>query len=326
MNHEQIIQKSSKIFTHFEKLEECLYKGHYVVNDKPAAIYYLNFSENVTEEDFEVIQYKYIAEEFYKHEDSLQWNIYLLFINSNISDDLRLRILTDDKYARKLIFQESEFLDYFKLEKSSHAPLPDLVSEWKDKLKSVDLQEVYSTIPYTTAIQNFLDNNTNKEDINVISDTSEVITVDEIKSIELTTNYRNYPLQRNYNFGSVNLINGVNGSGKTSLLEAIELLLTGKSFRNFSIDEIAGSVKGVYNDSFEDSYSPIEAKKYKVRDTKWYNHNYQERGNRCCVAFNQFNFFNSDAAYQFASSQHEDQINDSLKQIILGTEYHCCFV
>src|SRR5690554_1344777 len=79
-------------------------KGQLNINDKAAGIYYLNFNQEISEAEFEELQYKYLAEEFYNQEESLQWNIYLLFINSNISEDLKLRILKDDKYARKLIF------------------------------------------------------------------------------------------------------------------------------------------------------------------------------------------------------------------------------
>src|SRR5690606_10200873 len=134
MSIHQIIDKSRELFTQFEQLNDSLYKGNYQINDKLAGIYFLNFSNHVTEDDFEELQYNYLAKEFYKNEDSIQWNIYLLFINNTISDDLKSKILTNDKYARKLIFEEKQFIDYFELEKSNPTPLPDIVSEWKNEL------------------------------------------------------------------------------------------------------------------------------------------------------------------------------------------------
>src|SRR5690606_557466 len=125
----QNIDKTRELFSQFEPINDTLYKGKYQINDKLAGIYFLKFSERISEEDFEELQYKYLAEEFYKNEDSLQWNIYLLFINSTINEELKSKILSNDKYARKLIFQESEFLDYFELEKSNQNSLPDIVSE-----------------------------------------------------------------------------------------------------------------------------------------------------------------------------------------------------
>ncbi len=322
MSNSQIIDKSRKIFTHFEPLNDTLYKGNYQINDRLAGIYFLNFGATITEKDFEELQHKYLAEEFYKNDDSLQWNIYLLFINSNISNELKLEILSNDKYARKLIFQEDEFLDYFELEKSKQTSLPDIVSEWKNELKSVDLQEAYSEASYVDAVANFLENSTIKEvGTEASRDLSSVPTIERIASISLKNNYRVFPLQRNFDFGSVNLINGVNGTGKTSLLESIELILTGRSNRNSDKDEKTGSINAILNDSIEEVYTPQDNGKYKGRDTKWYSRNHLIRGNNCYQSFNQFNFFNTDAAYQFASSDHEGQINESLKQIVLGSEY-----
>ena len=322
MKTSQIIDRSKKIFTHFEPINDTLYKGNYQINDKLAGIYFLNFSEIISEEDFEELQYKYLAEEFYKNEDSLQWNIYLLFINSTINEELKSKILSNDKYARKLIFQESEFLDYFELENSNQTSLPDIVSEWKNELKNVDLQEVYSEATYVDAVNHFLKNSTVKEvNTEVTSNLTNTLIVEKISNINLKENYRNFPLVRNFHFGSVNLINGVNGSGKTSLLESIELILTGKSNRNSDKDEVTGSISAVLNNDIEEVYTPNEIGKYKLRDIKWYSRNHLLRGNNCYRSFNQFNFFNTDAAYQFASSDHEEQINEALKQIILGVEY-----
>lgn len=322
MSTSQIIDKSRELFTHFEPLNDTLYKGNYQINDRLAGIYFLNFGDTITEKDFEELQYKYLAKEFYKNEDSLQWNIYLLFINSNISNELKSKILSNDKYARKLIFQEDEFLDYFELEKSNQTSLPDIVSEWKNELKSVDLQEVYSEVSYVDGVSNFLENSTKKEeDSGVSRDFSSIPTVDRIRNINLKENYRAFPLLRNFDFGSVNLINGVNGTGKTSLLESIELILTGRSNRNSDKNEEARSISAIINNDIEEVYIPHDIDKYKSRDIKWYSRNHLVRGNNCYQSFNQFNFFNTDAAYQFASSDHEDQINESLKQIVLGAEY-----
>jgi hypothetical protein len=322
MNNTQIIVKSSELFSQFEKLNDSLYKGNYKVKDKLAGIYYLNFGNDISEEYFEEIQFKYLAEEFYNHEDSLQWNIYLLFINSAIPPKLKAKILTNDKYARKLIFEEDDFLDYFELEHANESLLPDVVSQWKNELKVAHLQEVYSDLSYPKAVQKFIDN-PEKKDVTEAEAfyNSDTIEINRVSSISLTDSFRKFPSRRNFTFGAVNLINGANGVGKTSLLESIELLLTGKSFRNAGTDEYENSVTGMLNESIKENYTPANSKKYRERDIKWYNRNQQSKGNNCHIAFNQFNFFNTDAAYQFASTEHEDKINESLKQIVLGSEY-----
>lgn len=158
MNTQQLVDQSKKLFNGFTEVENNLFKGNLSIDDKIAGIYYLNFNQEISEEEFEQLQYKYLAEEFYNQDEALQWNIYLLFINSNISDSLKLRILKDDKYARKLIFNDKEFLDYFELEKSEKSELPDIVATWKDELNKVGLQELYSPSSYDGVIRNFLNN------------------------------------------------------------------------------------------------------------------------------------------------------------------------
>src|SRR5260370_81951 len=52
-----------------------------------------------------------------------------------------------------------------------------------------------------------------------------------IRSLHLKT-FRKFPVRRDFGFGTVNLIFGANGSGKASLLEAIELIYCGRNQRN----------------------------------------------------------------------------------------------
>lgn len=182
MNTVQLIEQSKRVFTNFEQVDNKLYRGKLSIQDKTAGIYYLNFNQEVLKKDFEELQYKHLAEEFYKQEENLQWNIYLLFINSDISDDLKLEILTDDKYARKLIFTDNEFIDYFELEKSQPSDLPDIVSNWKQELNSVGLQELYSPSSYDGIVRNFLNNTTPNVIENQGKSLEDVPVVEKIKS------------------------------------------------------------------------------------------------------------------------------------------------
>jgi hypothetical protein len=156
MNTQQLIEQSQKLFTDFKPVNNELYKGQLNINNKASGIYYLNFNQEISEDVFEELQDKYLAEEFYNQTEVLQWNIYLLFINSNISEDLKLKILRNDKYARKLIFNGNEFLDYFKLEESSSSELPDIISVWKEELNKVGLQELHSSASNDGIVRNFL--------------------------------------------------------------------------------------------------------------------------------------------------------------------------
>lgn len=322
MNIEQIIEKSQNIFPNgLELINDNLYKAKYPITDKTASIYFLNFEKEITEDYFEELQYKYLADEFYNQEETLQWNIYLLFVNSNMSDDLKIKILKDDKYARKLVFTDDEFIDYFKLEESIQTELPDIVSEWKDELNNVGLQELHSTASVEGIVRNFLNDSATALKKRVDKPLDHIPNINKINSISLKESYRRYPQKiRDFNFGSVNLFTGSNGVGKTSVLESIELILTGETQRNERKNEPANSIAALLNDHIEDIYVH-NTKKYKERGIKWYNRRENEQGNQTYKSFNQFNFFNTDAAQQFSNANEKDIINDSLKQIILGGEY-----
>jgi exonuclease SbcC len=321
MNTAELIDQSKVIFSGLEKLNNNLYKGKLPIDDKIAGIYYLNFNQEISESYFEELQYKYLAEEFYNQGESLQWNIYLLFINSNVNDELKVKILTDDKYARKLIFTDNEFIDYFELEKSQQSDLPDIVSNWKNELKSVGLHELYSSASNEGIIRNFIQNTSPKFIEKPNKSLEHVPIITKIRSISLKDDYRPFfPTIRDFDFGSVNLFTGPNGVGKTSLMESIELVLTGKTQRNRNKNEPLDSITAVYNEDITDSYNHTNSK-YKERGAKWYQRRLSEQENKTFESFNQFNFFNTDAASMFANSDHKEQINESLKQIILGEEY-----
>lgn len=323
MNTEQIIKQSQNIFaTGLELVSDNLYKAKYPINDITAGIYYLNFGTEITEDYFDELQYKYLAEEFYNQEETLKWNIYLLFVNSKISDELKIKILKDNKYARKLVFSNAEFIDYFKLEESEQTALPDIVSEWKDDLNKVGLQELYTKASIESIIRNFLNDSTTTIKNQVEKSLEHIPNINKINSISLKDSYRKYPKGiRDFNFGSVNLFTGSNGVGKTSVLESIELVLTGDTQRNEGKKiETPNSITAILNDNIPDEYVH-NTKKYKERGIKWYNRRENEQGNNTYKSFNQFNFFNTDAAQQFSNSNEWNSINESLKEIVLGEEY-----
>jgi exonuclease SbcC len=323
MNTQQIIEQSQNIFTTgLELVSDNLYKAKYPINDVTAGIYYLKFGTEITEDLFDELQYKYLAEEFYNQEETLKWNIYLLFVNSKMSDELKIKILKDNKYARKLVFSNSEFIDYFKLEESEQTALPDIVTEWKDDLNKVGLQELYSKASIESIIRNFLNDSATTIKKQVEKSLDHIPNIHKINSINLKDSYRKYPQGiRNFHFGSVNLFTGSNGVGKTSILESIELVLTGDTQRNDGKKvENPNSITAILNDNISDEYVH-NVKKYKERGIKWYNRRENEQGNNTYKSFNQFNFFNTDAAQQFSNSNEWNSINESLKEIVLGEEY-----
>ncbi|MGZ3690275.1 MAG: hypothetical protein ACXVAX_02155, partial [Pseudobdellovibrio sp.] len=122
-----------------------------------------------------------------------------------------------------------------------------------------------------------------------------------------------------YDLRRVNLINGPNGTGKTSFLEMIELTLCGRTARNplaeNSSTELSLKIVGLNEDEvFEEGNKA----KYRTRDLLWYDNNY-EKDNRLHESFRKFNFFDTDNAFRLAyQAQDKSALVNAFSTLALG--------
>lgn len=300
----------------------------------PYQIIYFDSSQKWLEEeiDMEIYLEKYLEElltdDYYSNSGYLQWNYYIVFLYGDKvpSDETKLKIEKNEEFARKFVINYEKLDDWldqkYKIKTDTSLEIgQDLSLIWMNKLKDSDLDCVYSpNLNYAEDLNSFIEGTPWKEpdeieDSNQSNINDEKIT--DIKEIVLEK-YRDYPKKRDFEFGKVNLIFGQNGSGKTSLLEAIELFLCGKNFRDPKKQNNWMSIKVLYNDkpNFE-SIDINNTKKYKSRNGKWYN-NPNQRGNNLYKNFNRFNFYNSDAAFSFSNERSPELIRKSFIDIALG--------
>lgn len=325
MNKELVLSEAKKIFSQFETLDEGIFRAHLLLgSDKPAGIYYLDLSENEIE-DFPSYQNKLLGKNFFETDSYLQWNNYLIILRENFDEVKKEQIELDDKYARKYIFNQSQFIDFFTLEESNAAIESNIVNKWKSQLKNADLQEVYGDDYITHIHERFIENltlknNDQKEFESDEVDTSNISTID---FLNLSNQFRPFPKpKKDFEFGKANLIFGSNGVGKTSILEAIELIICGKNFRDPKKKYPANCLE--YRINHEDKmlkYVNNDPTFYRKRDETWYANIYPT-GNNLQAAFNRYNFFNTDAAYDFANGSNSKQIKEALYNLILGKEYN----
>jgi DNA repair protein SbcC/Rad50 len=322
MNTLKIIEAARTILPDLVEVNKNVYRGTLNIEDKIAGVCFIDL-ENDKKENFEDYQEKLISKEFYSNPGALQWNYYLFLLNDQLSDSEVLDIESDDKYARKYVLDEKEFVEFFKIEESQKVTQPNIVSEWKKALQEVDLQEVYTEETYVGVFERFASNQTIKEVATSLTKGGyEVAKIQFINKLILKDNYRAYPkTHREFNFGKVNLFKGINGVGKTSVFEGIELMLCGKTFRNVNQNNPNGCLEAVFNGAAKaEQYQGTNQAVYQSRDLKWYSSTYN-RGNNLYNSFNRFNYFNADAAHSFASSKTEGDVMDALYSIVLGPEF-----
>ncbi|PKP43153.1 MAG: hypothetical protein CVT93_00800 [Bacteroidetes bacterium HGW-Bacteroidetes-10] len=326
MDKEKIIDLARNIFPDINPISEKtdLYRGELKISGKQAGIYYLDLSGEVCVETFNEYQEKLLADEYYNHTGNLQWNLYLLLLQDTVNPEAKEKIERNDKYARKYVFTESQFEDFFRLDKSDTVVSSNIVLQLKETLKKVDLQEVYSKAKYTEAVERFINNQTNiNTSIESTSDAKDNMKINFINQITLKNTYREHPKEpRVFHFGKVNLFKGINGVGKTCLLEALELVACGRTYRNSDNKEPDNCIEAIINNSRLTEYcTPNDNSKYRLRDAYWYSNNYA-KDNYIYTSFNRFNFFNTDAANELAKSNSEDEVKQALSNIILGTEFN----
>lgn len=273
-------------------------------------------------------QEKYLSKDYFNSEGNLQWNYYLIFLRDKLPIDIKRDVEKDETYARKFVFTLDELQDYLSYEKATSAAEENIVEKWKAQLTEADLQEVFSNENYVDAVPRYLNNNTKKleqlQPIDSRPDETQDFILDEVSSLSLNADYRDFPEKRNFNFGKVNLVTGPNGVGKTSLMEAIELLITGNNARNENDFPESGAIKAKYEvnlEELEDSYDN-SIPKFKARNYYWYNTRYNQRGsNTLHHSFNRYNFYNSDSAYHLSNNANGNDLTEYLSAIALGTEF-----
>jgi len=342
MTRNKIEQFLHKNFEESQRIEDNIFRCQKTFHDQPYQVLYLDFTDKWLDfkdstEDLEQYLENIIQSDYYRNEGYLQWNYYYTFISKsdkiNNNNQLKDKIERDQLYARKYIMTLTDFEDWLsKIEKIGKYVAArrerNLAAEWINKLRNADLDAVFmKNITYDTGVEEYIKGTPKKEpEKQEYHDKGQTkVSVESnlhIKKIELLE-YLDYPVKREYDFGKVNLIEGVNGSGKTSLLEAIELLFCGKTKRNYERDNSRININVLFEgDHKKKNFVPLESnnKLYKERDKSWYNSIVpRNTPSKIYEQFNRFNFFNSDAAYFLSHGKQTDMI-EAFEDIALGVQ------
>ncbi len=315
----------------FEKVEDCgpdLVRAERRHDGKAMSVLYFDFSEVLASSDFDLQNYlqKSFASDFYKNEGSLQWNYYLYFVLdkrsfSKLESPLRRRVESDRTFARKFIKEQGELnddlenplADSLKVEK----PTQDIASRWTEELKKVGLGSVSDpAAEYANSVRDYLAEGT--ETVRRVTALPDGAPDGEFIRHIRWTHFRDHPKPGEFEFGAVNLIRGVNGAGKTSLLEAIELSICGGIRRQGGKVPSGAKLEVTYKGDEVPERSPnTSAQIYRARDRAWYG-GYYRTGNNLCNNFGRFNFFDSDAAFQLSSSSEAEGIQKAINTLLLG--------
>lgn len=332
MQTQQVIERMAQAGSSCERVDDHVVRctRRYDDNKEPYAIYYIDLHGDIPGSDDAVLgfQEKYLADQFFKGPRHLRWNHYVVFVVENKKwadvekSALRRRIELDTTYARKLVLPERDF-DAFAAtheEVFTGAAKPDDPTiEWRKTLRASGLEGVVFARNREPTINAWIEGSWKPGKMAPQFDTPPAPQEEDGKRLHRVTwdRFREWPEQRDFSFGAVNLISGVNGTGKTSLLEAIECYFCGENRRNGPPRSGTRDIKGILEGQTELSSLEHTPGAKRQRDLRWFGAYF--RGTDDLVAnFNRYLFFNADSAFHLEHADRGKFVSDALARIALG--------
>lgn len=315
-----------------KEVEEGVVRAERLYEGKCYAMAYVDLADDVVgrAKELQDFQERILGDDFFGTSGDLRWNKYLYIVagpkslNDDGFEEAKATIESDKEYARKRVVSEEELgallgaAQHFT--PSTSGKDFNVVSEWEKRLAAAELDEL-------------LDRPTRKDVLERIGTRSAKRVPVADKTLTLTPadtplaqkwlasisidKFRAVHDGKSYTFGQVTLIVGPNGTGKTSLLEAIEYFYCGHNRRqgNPGTPEISGSLAGI----IFPLPASAEPGRIRARCFSWYNRD--ERFAKSILgAFTRYNFLDTDAAFRLSTELEPSEIPDDLSRLLVGAD------
>lgn len=260
-------------------------------------------------------------------QDNSKAMVYIVYILDDNSDNIPIQIIESNKtYGRKYVFSEDETITFINgIVKTSNEEIgASPVQEWDRILREEHLTACLTESYAAKKVENYLsgqrfDADYVQDDDYSIMNHSEVTQIKWVKSLD-TTGFRDFCFdKKNMTFGQINLFYGANGSGKTSVLEAIEYALTSevRRVKDFKVKMPTDSYPELHvydTEAGVRTFTPGFSKKNnKEIERVWYGVPIGRTKSNLNENFNRFNAFDSEAAYKFIheSDNSEDKVSSA---------------
>lgn len=324
----QLRAKVEPLYPDVQRVSDTVLRYTRKAEQSAFAVYYLDVGDDLPQTPKKLHDYldRVVGERYFEGASSLQWNSYLYFIRSldwlqnAVARKAKELVEQDRTYARKFVISESELDSVLlpkTLESGDPGKTPDAISQWISILQKVHLVEAVFGEHTLPERMRFIEKPTTFASAATIpAITPSGTLLPPIREFKIKEFQRRYPMQRVFHFGDVNLLFGANGTGKTSLLEAIELFYCGKTRRNPKASEhyrfdVSANSKAL-SVSHNRKPQPLRA-----CNLVWYGVREQKSTN-LYDGFGRFNFLNTDAAIEL--SQSSGNIDDDLAKLLVGSD------
>lgn len=325
-------QKVAQLLEGVEDIEEAVVRGERLHNGKCFAVAYIDLADDVVgrAHDLREFQERILGEEYFNSPGDLRWNKYIYIVagpNSVEQPDFQWAkavIESDEDFARKRVVSEDELASvlgaaqYFTPSASSQEF--DIVGEWGKLLAEAHIDGILDRPARTIMLERIGSGRAGREatpkkslslhpsDIQLHEKWLSTLRVESFRSV--------HDGKEKFDFGQVTLITGPNGSGKTSLLEAIEFFYCGQNRRAHNGK---AKVYGTLWNSDMEHLAPTDSSRLRARCLHWYN--LEERNaNGVLNGFGRYNFLDTDAAFRVAADLDPKELPEDLSRLIVGSD------
>lgn len=337
MSEMQVVREALPyLIDNIKHIDEWVVRGEKRLSGQTYAVAYVDLADNVIarSQNIKEFQEQILGDDFFSATGDLRWNNYLYIVAgpNSMADTAafvtaKAIIEADKDYARKQVVSKKE-LELILGGARLYEPKPatktaNVLTDWERRLSIHELDLLLDCpTPRTAAIERVRQGNAkrtsslerikslNSADLHLVTSKLSELTIEKFRPVHNGKTYK---------FGQVTLVIGPNGSGKTSLLEAVEFLYCGHNRRANSASSL--SVKAMLtNLETAQEYSltsTVEAARIKARCLAWYNRN--ERSAKAIIdGFTRYNFLDTDAAFRISTDLDPSEVTTDLSRLLVG--------
>ncbi|WLI13449.1 MULTISPECIES: AAA family ATPase [Pseudomonas] len=329
---QSVREKVFALLSDVQNIDDAVVRGERCHEGKCYAIAYVDLADNVVGRAGELydFQERILGDDFFGTPGDLRWNKYLYIVAGPKSlrhDDFekaKATIESDKEYARKRVVSEEELeallgaAQYFT--PTDTGKDFNVVGEWEKRLAAADLDELLDRPTRKDVVERIGTRSAKRVPVAdktlTLNPSDALLTQKWLASISIDQ-FRPVHDGKSYTFGQVTLIVGANGTGKTSLLEAVEYFYCGHNRRqgNAVIPKISGSLVG----KTEALVASAEAGRIRARCFSWYNRD-ERLAKSILSAFTRYNFLDTDAAFRISTELEPSEIPSDLSRLLVGAD------
>jgi hypothetical protein len=325
----EIRERVARQYPDIEQLGDSIIQFRKKAGDVPYAVCYLDVAQELPSTPDELTKYldRVVGNRYFEGRQSLQWSTYLYFVlrRDLFKNDAILKakdlIERDRLYARKSVIAEDELesvLAPLMVAPREALPGKSVFSIWRELLVGAGIEKAVlsdANMPSRLALIESSSAEPPREP-KTRRPPAQVNVTPFIRRLELI-DFRPFPIERTFKFGRVNLVFGANGTGKTSLFEAIELFYCGRNRRNPDTWPPYDLAVTFDDGRRVPAKSDREQHEFRDRNLAWYGQT-DIKTNTLYSSFARFNFLDSDAPVSLADSAAT--IEDDLSKLLIGPD------